>query len=171
MIKLYDRIAERLTEDEAGDFYSNREIYDLLYLPTATRSSILRFDSIVRPLYEKHFKRVARKRSLDFNQGIDARLVTDAKMKKLSELAINPLRIAFDHYEQKDIYVSAIQAAARHGITHLSNYLLYNYEDTPDELYYRMKINVDLCEELNVTIYSFPMKYHPIDDTSETGTS
>jgi len=164
MIKLYDRIAERLTEDEAGDFYSNREIYDLLYLPTATRSSILRFDSIVRPLYEKHFKRVARKRSLDFNQGIDARLVTDAKMKNLSELAINPLRIAFDHYEQKDIYVSAIQAAARHGITHLSNYLLYNYEDTPDELYYRMKINVDLCEELNVTIYSFPMKYHPIDD-------
>lgn len=27
-----------------------------------------------------------------------------------------------------------------------------------------MKINVMLCEELNVTIYSFPMKYHPIDD-------
>lgn len=27
-----------------------------------------------------------------------------------------------------------------------------------------MKINVDLCEELGVTIYSFPMKYHPIDD-------
>lgn len=27
-----------------------------------------------------------------------------------------------------------------------------------------MRINVDLCEELGVTIYSFPMKYHPIDD-------
>ena len=27
-----------------------------------------------------------------------------------------------------------------------------------------MKINVELCEKLNVTIYSFPMKYHPIDD-------
>ena len=27
-----------------------------------------------------------------------------------------------------------------------------------------MKLNVDLCEELGVTIYSFPMKYHPIDD-------
>ena len=25
-----------------------------------------------------------------------------------------------------------------------------------------MKINVDFCEELNVSIYSFPMKYHPI---------
>ena len=46
----------------------------------------------------------------------------------------------------------------------MSNYLLYNFEDTPDELYYRMKINVDLCHELNVKIYSFPMKYHPIRD-------
>jgi hypothetical protein len=27
-----------------------------------------------------------------------------------------------------------------------------------------MKLNVDLCDELDVTIYSFPMKYHPIDD-------
>ena len=27
-----------------------------------------------------------------------------------------------------------------------------------------MRINVDLCEELDVTIYSFPMKYHPISD-------
>ena len=34
----------------------------------------------------------------------------------------------------------------------------------PDELYYRMRINVELCEELDVTIYSFPMKYHPISD-------
>lgn len=36
--------------------------------------------------------------------------------------------------------------------------------DRPIELYYRMKMNVDLCEELNISIYSFPMKYHPIQD-------
>ena len=23
---------------------------------------------------------------------------------------------------------------------------------------------MDLCEELNISIYSFPMKYHPIED-------
>jgi len=27
-----------------------------------------------------------------------------------------------------------------------------------------MRLNVDLCEELGIAIYSFPMKYHPIDD-------
>ena len=32
------------------------------------------------------------------------------------------------------------------------------------ELYWRLKLNVDLCEELGVSIYSFPMKYHPITD-------
>ena len=46
----------------------------------------------------------------------------------------------------------------------MSNYLLYNYEDRPEELYERMRINVELCEQLDVRIYSFPMKYHPIRD-------
>ncbi|WP_432748727.1 hypothetical protein [Pectinatus frisingensis] len=132
----------------------------LLYIPTATREAILEFDSIARPLYNKYFKTLKRKRALDFNQGIDARLVTDEKMAKLSEVAINPLRIAFDHYEQRSIYVNA----AKNNISHLSNYLLYNYKDRPEHLYYRMKRNIDLCEELNVVIYSFPMKYHPISD-------
>ena len=103
-------------------------------------------------------------RVIDFNQGVDARLVTDKKMKKLAEINIRPLRIAFDHYSMKDTYEAAIRTAAKHGITKLSNYLLYNFEDKPDDLYYRMKINVDLCDELGVHIYSFPMKYHPIDD-------
>ena len=43
-----------------------------------------------------------------------------------------------------------------------SNYLLYNFTDKPIDLYHRMRINVELCEQLNVSIYSFPMKYHPI---------
>jgi hypothetical protein len=67
------------------------------------------------------------------------------------------------------VYVKAIRTAATHGITDLSNYLLYNFEDKPEELYYRMKINVDLCDELGVTIYSFPMKFHPIDDPEYFG--
>ena len=42
--------------------------------------------------------------------------------------------------------------------------MLYNFEDKPEELYYRLRMNVDLCEELGASIYSFPMKYHPIND-------
>lgn len=164
VISLYDKMAGKLSSADVGRFYIAREERGLLYEPTATREAILEFDKIAGPIYKKHFHQLKRKRSIDFNQGVDARLVTDEKMAKLAEIAIDPLRIAFDHYEQRDIYVRAIESAARHGITHLSNYLLYNFKDRPEHLYYRMKINVELCERLNVVIYSFPMKYHPIRD-------
>lgn len=164
IIKLYDQIAIKLPEIDSGKFYLAREENLLLYPETATKDAILAFDDVVRPMYCKLFSHRKRARNIDFNQGVDARLITDSKMKKLVEVNIRPLRIAFDHYDQKDIYVKAVRTAAKYGIKDLSNYLLYNYEDKPEELYYRMKINVDLCEELGVTIYSFPMKFHPIDD-------
>lgn len=163
-IRLYDRISDRLSEAEQADFYLEREKRNLLYAEVASPDAIIEFDERARPLYEKYFKCIKRMRVIDFNQGVDARLVTDKKMKKLAEINIRPLRIAFDHYSMKDTYEAAIRTAAKHGITKLSNYLLYNFEDKPDDLYYRMKINVDLCDELGVHIYSFPMKYHPIDD-------
>lgn len=164
VIKMYDKIALKLSEEEVGDFYLERKKRYLLYEITADAKSIVEFDPIFRPLYDKYVKHGRRTRFIDFNQGVDARLVNETNMKKLAEINIRPLRIAFDHYEQKDIYIKAVRIAAKFGITNLSNYLLYNFKDEPDHLYYRMKINVDLCEELGVTIYSFPMKYHPIDD-------
>ena len=167
MVELYDKISEKLPEDKQGEFYLKRENLNLLYAETASISSIFEFDDVARPLHEKHFKRLKRSRYIDFNQGVDARLVSEQKMKKLSEINIRPLRIAFDHYSQRDVYEKAIRLAVKYGIKDLSNYLLYNFDDTPEELYYRMRINIDLCEEpeLGVNIYSFPMKYQPISDS------
>lgn len=164
LIRLYDRISEKLPEAEQADFYLEREKRNLLYAEVANPTTIIEFDDIALPLYEKYFKLTKRKRIIDFNQGVDARLVTEKKMKKLAEVNICPLRIAFDHYSMKGTYEAAIRTAAKYGIRNLSNYLLYNFEDEPDDLYYRMKLNVDLCDELDVMIHSFPMKYHPIDD-------
>lgn len=82
----------------------------------------------------------------------------------MAEIPVWPVRIAFDHWELHDVYERAIRTAARHGHIDLSNYILYNFKDKPIELYWRLKMNIDLCEELNVTIYSSPMKYHPIED-------
>ncbi len=164
IIGIYDQISKKLPEDEAGDFYLRREEEGLLYVASATVERVIAFDEIARPLYSKYFQRRKTTRYIDFNQGLDARLVTSAKMEKLAEINIRPLRIAFDHYDQRDVYIEAVRTAAKYNITDLSNYLLYNFEDKPEELYYRMRINVELCEELGVTIYSFPMKYHPISD-------
>ncbi len=167
MISIYDWIAEKLEAEEsgkAGEFYLLREDLGLLYPETATKQAVLQFDEVASGYYSKYYKCGSKSRYIDFNQGVDARLVTEDKMKKLAEINIRPLRIAFDHYEQRDIYIKAIRLAAQYGIKNLSNYLLYNFQDKPEDLYYRMRINVDLCEELDVAIYSFPMKYHPIDD-------
>ena len=49
--------------------------------------------------------------------------------------------------------------------------MLYNFHDGPADLYARMKLNVDLNEELGIRIWSFPMRYQPTDlpDRSHIG--
>ena len=164
IIAIYDAITERLVAEEKGEFYSRREDLGLLFYETASKESIAAFHEIVKPLYDKHFKQGVRVRFIDFNQGLDGRLVDAGKMQKISEIAIRPLRIAFDFWNLRQAYEDSVKTAAKHGINDLSNYLLYNFKDHPDELYERMRLNIELCETLEVTIYSFPMKYHPIDD-------
>lgn len=114
---------------------------------------IFELDDYVCPLFEKYFKRKSLVRYVDFNQGLDARLIDDYKMARLAELNIRPMRIAFDHIEQREIYERAIRLAAKHGVRDLSNYILYNFNDTPEDFYNRLRINIDLCEELDVAIY------------------
>ena len=148
-----------------------QDIYDLLesnYLLepyTAKKEAILETYETVKPYFEEIYsKKRPRKRFVDFNQGIDSRLITAENMEKLFEIPIRPVRIAFDHWELHDTYEKSIRTAVEHGHSNLSNYVLYNFKDKPVELYKRLRLNVDLCEELGISIYSFPMKYHPIED-------
>ena len=150
-----------------------------------------RFDEIIDEIKELGFAKGATyinpktgkkvQRFVDFNQGLDAFLLTPHKAKRLGELAIRPARIAFDHIEDAEAYKKAIRLCAQSGITHMSNYLLYNgvdftgkghsyRADTPEDLYNRMHISMDLQEELiestgnKVAIFSFPMRYIPLED-------
>ena len=81
----------------------------------------------------------------------------------MSTICIKPLRIAFDHLGVKKPYATAVRYAADAGIINLSNYMLYNFHDTPQDLYERMHLNIELNEELNIRIFSFPMRYQPVD--------
>jgi len=83
-------------------------------------------------------------------------------MKLLSQIPIRPMRISFDHISLKDKYINAIRLADKYGIKELSNYILFNYVDKPEDLWERLKINVDLHKELNSNIFSFPMKFIPL---------
>lgn len=107
----------------------------------------------------------AAQRRVDFNQGVDARILCKDVMylREMATIAIRPLRIAFDHLGARKAYETAIHMAHEVGLHDLSNYMLYNFKDTPADLYERMKINIELNEKLGIRIFSFPMRYQPTD--------
>lgn len=139
---------------------------DLLLLDNNVLASS-EFPKIIQEIKKYGFYRGAefkgRLPHIDFNQGVDANLLTEEKMRLLSELAIKPLRIAFDHIELKKLYMEKIRLAHKYGIKHLSNFILFNYNDTPEDFYERLRINIELNEELGLSIFSFPMKFVPLD--------
>ncbi len=164
VVKQYKLLIEKYGS-KIQNIYDLLEENNLLEEYTAKKEAVFATYEVVKPFFEELYnKKKGRMRFVDFNQGIDSRLITDANMEKLFEIPIRPVRIAFDHWKLHDVYEKAIRTAVRHGHRNLSNYVLYNYKDTPLELYKRLRLNVDLCEELGVSIYSFPMKYHPIED-------
>ena len=149
-------------KDKAEEFRSILDSYHLLNLKTTTKDNLINSFPELNPLFEKYRDKTAKARYVDFNQGTDARYVTDELMNKMSEIPIRPLRVAFDYLGMEKQYVNAVRLAAKYDIKELSNYLLYNFKDKPEELYRRMEINIELAEELNLHIFSFPMKYIPL---------
>ena len=119
------------------------------------------------------FGKTKRKRKVDFNQGLDARLLTENKMRRLSEIPVDPMRLAFDDIKFKDAYIKAVKLAHKYNQKNMSNYILYNYKDTPEDFYERLRINIELNEEFKreaekknikkTVIYSFPMRYIPLN--------
>jgi len=159
---LIHKLIKYLRGKTAQNYYNLLEEYDLLKYETTTKEKLLDIYPKITDTYKRVRPRSSKLRFVDFNQGIDCRYITDEYMKLLSEIPINPLRIAFDYIELKDEYIKAVKLAAKYGIKKLSNYILYNYKDTPEELYERLNINIELSQDLCLHIYSFPMKYIPL---------
>ena len=148
--------------DESYEVYKVMARYHINKLATTKKENLIAAYEEIKDIYKRHQHPVPRARYVDFNQGVDARLFTEEIVEQLSRIAIRPLRIAFDDIKTFTSYNKAIRTSAAAGLKDFSNYLLYNFVDKPLDLYQRLRINVELCDELNVNIYSFPMKYHPI---------
>lgn len=140
-----------------------------------------RYQEIVAEIRDLGFKQGATltrngrriKRRVDFNQGVDARILAKSPMylREMSSICISPLRIAFDHIGVRKVYDRSVRMAADYQLKSLSNYMLYNFMDTPQDLYERMRMNIHLNEELGIRIWSFPMRYQPVKlkDRSHVG--
>lgn len=114
-------------------------------------------------------KKNGRERTVDFNQGIDARLISKKPKlaKGLGQIAMKPVRLAFDvlTVNMEYHYRKAVNLLTDQGFRAYTTYLLYNYNDTPEDFYRRLMINMKLNQELGIRISGFPMRYIPISDT------
>ena len=152
-----------LSEKMRTEIFALREKNGFLHPETCKRERLIATYKDFAPYFDAKYKRLkGRLRYVDFNQGVDARLFNEDIVSLLEQIPVRPLRIAFDNVKTEAKYRKAIKLSEKHGMRDFSNYLLYNFTDKPIDLYHRLRINVDMCETMNVSIYSFPMKYHPI---------
>jgi hypothetical protein len=80
---------------------------------------------------------------VDFNQGLDARLINDESSRALAEINLPTLRLAYDFVNMHDAMERCVltlkKALTRSRYSHICCYVLYNYKDTPDDLFKRVR--------------------------------
>jgi hypothetical protein len=99
---------------------------------------------------------------VDFNQGLDARLVTEEVAHELKSVNIPTIRFAYDFPGMRKGMERAIRNLRAAGLNghrfgHICCYVLYNFRDTPEDLFERIR---DL---LAWGIAAYPMRYQPLN--------
>jgi hypothetical protein len=109
-----------------------------------------------------HFDRVVDRlkplSGIDFNQGLDARLLTPYHAGRLAELDCL-VRLAFDSVAYESQFMQAYETlrAAKIPKRRIRVYVLIGFNDTPRDALYRLQAVRDLGSDPN------PMRYQPLD--------
>lgn len=99
---------------------------------------------------------------VDFNQALDCRLLTEEYASLLRDIPLKPVRFAFDNMSEDGHLQEAVKRMSNVGFKRFMIYTLWNYLDTPQDLYYRLREIHKLSQDLGVQVESFPMRYQPI---------
>lgn len=96
--------------------------------------------------------------TVEFNQGIDIRLITEKNIELLKQIRLKNIHFAFDRYQDKDIIEPRLRRFVHEtGFNkdrgHVTVYILCNFDTTIEQDIYR----IQLCRELKVS--PFPMIY------------
>ena len=108
--------------------------------------------------------------AVDFNQSLDARLMTEEIADLIAGIPFSPVRFAFDGMQEDGHFQKAVTLMAERGYKNFIIDVLWNFDDSPEDLYYRLRehsrLTQDLTERLhrNVEVKAFPMLYRPILD-------
>lgn len=122
-----------------------RENCDIYEFWNPQHKHIVLFDNNILALPD-HFKKISEQilregLTVDFNQGLDIRLLDDENTKILKKLKIKPeLRFAFDNINLEDEVVKGIETLKRNGINRSMWYVLVGFNSTIEEDLYRLKL-------------------------------
>jgi len=140
------------------EFECKKTIKDLVY---RNHDKIILWDNNI--LASPYWKRILLELrglnlQIDFNQGIDTRLMTPEKAEVLASLKTYMIRTAFDRPEQEGEVEEGIQMLIDAGVRprDILVYLLYNFDDTPHDLLHRLQ------KAIEWGVVSYPMRYQPV---------
>jgi hypothetical protein len=116
-------------------------------------SSPAHFDHVIDRL------KAARLRGVDFNQGLDARILTDHHAARLAELPGAVIRLAWDNIKTEPLFRAAFSTLTGAGVKpgQVRVYVLIGYRDTPEDALHRLETVRALGALPN------PMRYQPLD--------
>ena len=84
--RLLHQLLNRLRGKIKQEYYNILDKYDLIKFETVTKENVLLAHNEVKEIYEKYRSKSPKNRFVDFNQGTDARYVTEEIMKKMSQI-------------------------------------------------------------------------------------
>ena len=97
-------------------------------------------------------------KGVDFNQGLDARLLTRHHAERIRELDMAVIRLAWDHVSLEDKFMAAWGKLRDAGVpkSKMQSYVLIGYNDTPEDAKYRLEKVRELGGLPN------PMRFQPL---------
>lgn len=139
-----------LVPKKEGKIRADGDIYDIW--DGKSRDVILLDNNILA--LPKHFSKICsqvkkEKIRVDFNQGLDCRLLTEDMVKELKSLSHIEYRFAFDEMDVEPQVKRAIHLLTKYGINRCSWYVLVGYNTTLNEDLYRL----NMLRELNQNAY------------------
>jgi len=97
--------------------------------------------------------------TVDFNQGLDSRLLSEEAAQKISRMKIPVVRLAYDSPSQKPFVKRAIDSLHENGVSkrEILVYTLFNFTESPDEFFDRVR------HILGWGAVCYPMRFQPCD--------
>lgn len=146
-------------------FKAKKSIKNLIY--TGHRKVVFWDNNILASPYWKDIFDEIEELALevDFNQGLDARLLTEEAALKLKNLKLPVMRLAYDSEHIRQPLEKAINLLKHLGFNRrrIIVYCLYNHNDTPEGFLHRLQ---DLSDW---GVVSYPMRYQSLQPAPKDG--